>query len=290
MIMVAVLNMFEAVFQGSLYGIVGQLPSACTNALVSGMAIAGVFSSLAQIISLAIGEADPIISGIIYFVIADVFLILALVFYYVMRNMNFYKECKKASRDKMVTNLKPKSAKAYWIVFKKIWWQSFTLGMGLLITLAVYPAVQVYVTSTTPDGQWKDVYFQPTITFLLFNIGDVMGRELPRWIRWPGPRGWKLPCLSLSRVLLVLLIMFCNGEDKTFPTIFHNDAWYIIFNALLGLSNGYVGCLPLIYYPDLLDAEEVELGGTIMGAVMGAGMVVGSLLSPALVALWGPNS
>jgi hypothetical protein len=58
------------------------------------------------------------------------------------------------------------------------------MGMSLLVTLAIFPAVQVYVTSNTEDGPWKDVYFQPTITFLLFNIGDLVGRELPRFLRW----------------------------------------------------------------------------------------------------------
>uniref|UniRef100_A0A2P2IDH8 Equilibrative nucleoside transporter 3-like n=2 Tax=Hirondellea gigas TaxID=1518452 RepID=A0A2P2IDH8_9CRUS len=288
MLLVAILNMFEAVYQGSLYGIAGVLPSACTNALTSGMAVAGVLSSIAQIVSLAIGDADPITSGLVFFLIADVFLVLSLILYYSMRRMDFYKLCKQENQNKRVAQ-SPKTRNAYWIVFKKIWWQSFTLGLGLMITLSIYPAMQLYVTSTTPDGAWKNIYFQPTITFLLFNIGDVLGREMPRWIRWPGSRGWKLPVLCGSRVLLLVAIMFCHGDDKTFPILFYNDAWYIIFNALFGLTNGYFGCLPLIYYPEFVEAEEVELAGTIMGAVMGAGMVIGSFLSPAFVAIWGPN-
>ena len=56
--------------------------------------------------------------------------------------------------------------------------------MSLLVTLTIYPAVQVYITSLSDNSTWRDVYFQPTVTYLLFNIGDVTGRELPRWIRW----------------------------------------------------------------------------------------------------------
>lgn len=38
----------------------------------------------------------------------------------------------------------------------------------------------------------------------------------------------------------------------------------------------------------LLESDELEVGGAIMAAMTGVGMVLGSLLSPALVALWGP--
>ncbi|KAF2355799.1 Equilibrative nucleoside transporter [Trinorchestia longiramus] len=290
LILVAVLNAFEAVFQGSLYGITGQLPSACTNALVSGMAWAGIFSSIAQIISLAIGDADPIRTGIIYFSIADVFILLAIGLYYYMSKILFYKNTLKAKAHLAEEKSSPSSWADYWRVFKKVSKFSFTTGMSLLVTLAIFPAVQVYVTSNTEDGPWKDIYFQPTITFLLFNIGDLCGRELPRWLRWPGPDGWLLPTLCCSRVLIALLIMFCYGADKTFPTLFYSDGVYIFLNLIFGITNGYFGCLPYIYYPPYVEAEEKELAGTIMGAVMGAGMVIGSLLSPAFVALWGPRT
>lgn len=59
-----------------------------------------------------------------------------------------------------------------------------TLGGTLFITLMVYPAVVVYVTSVYPKSRWTEEFFQPTITFLLFNVGDTLGREITRWWRW----------------------------------------------------------------------------------------------------------
>ena len=61
---------------------------------------------------------------------------------------------------------------------------SFTLASGLIIVLSVYPVVQIYVTSVHSPSTWADVYFQPVITFLLFNIFDVIGRETPKLIQW----------------------------------------------------------------------------------------------------------
>ena len=65
----------------------------------------------------------------------------------------------------------------------------------------------------------------------------------------PGPHGYILPLASVARIVLVLLIMLCYGSSKTFPTLFHHDAWYIVFNVLFGITNGYLQCLPVMYYP-----------------------------------------
>ena len=61
---------------------------------------------------------------------------------------------------------------------------AFTLAFGLVIVLCIYPAVEVYVTSVHSPSTWADVYFQPVITFLLFNIFDMLGRETPKYIQW----------------------------------------------------------------------------------------------------------
>ena len=60
----------------------------------------------------------------------------------------------------------------------------FTFALTMTITLTVFPAVQVYVTSSLQASTWTQVYFQPTITFLLFNLFDMVGREVVRWIQW----------------------------------------------------------------------------------------------------------
>lgn len=69
-----------AVGQGSTTGLAGLFHAVCMTSYMSGQTIAGIFSSVARIVSLALGE-EPIQSGLIYFAIADVFLVITIMGY-----------------------------------------------------------------------------------------------------------------------------------------------------------------------------------------------------------------
>ncbi|XP_071516610.1 equilibrative nucleoside transporter 1-like isoform X2 [Panulirus ornatus] len=282
MIIVAIMNVCMAVFQGSSYGLAGLFPSLCMRSMASGQAIAGVFTSLARILSLLVGE-EPVTSGLVFFSIADGFLLLTMAGYIYLTRTGYYARVK--------SGLNPETRSycvSYSIVLKKVWLMGLTFAGTLFVTLMVYPAVLVYITSVFPESQWTEVYFQPTITFLLFNVGDWLGREAPRLVKWPGPHGPLLHVMGSARLVFVPLLMLCHGKDKTFPTVFDHDAFYIVLLFLFAFTNGYISTLTVIYYPSLLESGELEVGGAIMAAMLGVGMVSGSLLSVALVALWGP--
>ncbi|XP_076066625.1 uncharacterized protein LOC143039991 [Oratosquilla oratoria] len=176
-----------------------------------------------------------------------------------------------------------------WKIFLKIWPLAINVGLIYMTTLIVYPSVTVYVTSSLPSSDWTDIYFQPTVTFLLFNIIDVIGRETPRVLQWPGDKGPLLYVLSAARVLLIPLLLLCHGDKKTFPTSFQDDSFYIAFIVLFAFTSGYFSTLSIIYYPSLVSEEERELAGNIMASFLGVGLVIGSAMSPLLVLLWGPG-
>ncbi|RXG69493.1 Equilibrative nucleoside transporter 2 [Armadillidium vulgare] len=292
LIVVALMNAGIAVLQASLYGMIGLFPPVCISALVSGQSLAGIISALSQIISLAIGQEDPVTSGIIYFCLADIYLIISIIAYVSVIKMEFYKE----SMNETQLTLRPEvtSTKLTWKeyikVLRKVFWFGLTLGFIFMVTLAIFPSVEVYVTSVHSPSTWADVYFQPTITFLLFGVADMVGRELSRWITWPGHKGYAFHMLSFSRIIFIPLILLCHGNNKTFPTVFNQDFYYIIINILFGLTDGYFGALAMIFYPRVVEKHETELAGTLMASLMGVGMVLGSCASPGFVALWGPKS
>ncbi|XP_066972148.1 equilibrative nucleoside transporter 1-like isoform X2 [Macrobrachium rosenbergii] len=292
MIIVALLNMAVAVVQASSYGLAGMFPESCMSGVLSGQAISGIFSSVAMIVSLLVGGSD-VISALIFFLIADVTLVLTIAGYIYLTKTKYYVEVKsavvKGEADKKHQRTIGNDWESYRAVLKKVWLMGLTCGGTLLFTLMIYPAVLVYVTSTLPDSRWTEDFFQPTITFLVFNIGDWLGREAPRLVKWPGPDGWGLHIVGAARVIFIPLLMLCHGDNKTFPTLFDNDGYYVALLFLFAFTNGYVMTLALIYYPGLVLEEETELAGTIMGAILGIEMVIGSLLSPAFVALWGPT-
>ncbi|KAK3867927.1 hypothetical protein Pcinc_026654 [Petrolisthes cinctipes] len=302
MVIVAFLNASIAVTLGSCCGLAGIFPDSCMTSWISGQALAGVLSSLARLVSLGVGgEAmDPAISGLIYFLLADAFLSVTIAGYMALRKTSYYvkvkEEVEKAADTQNTQNTHQQGSnrnrrdlRAYLAVLSKIWPMGTTQAITLAITISVFPAVVVYITSSLPDEtRWTQVFYQPTITFLLFNVGDFMGREMSRLVKWPGPRGWLLHVLGVGRVVFVLLLLLCYGHNKTFPTLFYHDAYYIIINSLFSFTNGYIITLTYIYYTEFLDPCEYEMGGGIMVALSGIGVIIGSLVSPGLVKLWGP--
>jgi equilibrative nucleoside transporter 1/2/3 len=70
----------SAVLQGGLFGIVGKFSSRYITAVVSGQALGGIFAALAEIASLCFG-ASSTISAFVYFMVANVMLLLSLAAY-----------------------------------------------------------------------------------------------------------------------------------------------------------------------------------------------------------------
>lgn len=50
--------------------------------------------------------------------------------------------------------------------------------------------------------------------------------------------------------MFIVLLMLCYGHNKTFPILFHHDAYYIVINALFSFTNGYIITLTYIYYTE----------------------------------------
>ena len=55
--------------------------------------------------------------------------------------------------------------------------------------------------------------------------------------------------LAASRIIFIPLILLCNGSNKNFPTLFNNDAYYIVIQICFAFFAGYYGSLTLMYYP-----------------------------------------
>ncbi|XP_010292787.1 PREDICTED: LOW QUALITY PROTEIN: equilibrative nucleoside transporter 3-like, partial [Phaethon lepturus] len=70
---------------------------------------------------------------------------------------------------------------------------------------------------------------QKTLTsFLLYNFADWCGRQITAWIQVPGPKSRLLPAQNQPR-----------AHVRT--VVFNRDVYPVVFTALLGLSNGYLG-------------------------------------------------
>ncbi|KPA76976.1 nucleobase transporter (NT4) [Leptomonas pyrrhocoris] len=158
-----------------------------------------------------------------------------------------------------------------WPVIKKIWPMMLTCFLTFGITYLIYPGIMLAVDSS---NDWYT-----TLIMTVYNFADLFGRIASMWKRlWP-PRN-SILIVAISRIIFVLLIVLCalhKIPSKVPP---------YIFAALMGVSNGFIGTLSIVYSPEtpsLTTDGERAMAGQVTGACLLIGCAVGSLVQLALV-------
>lgn len=172
-------------------------------------------------------------------------------------------------------------------ILKKTWVLGACVFYVFFISIMIFPAVSSGIQSMNKDSgnPLTTTYFVPLTSFLLYNVADFCGRQVTAWLQVPGPTSRVLPLLVISRTVLVPLFMFCNYQPRyhLHNVFFAHDLFPVVFICLLGISNGYLGTLPMIYGPKVVPRELAEPAGVIMSFFLTLGLAVGSAVSVALV-------
>lgn len=280
----------------------GKFPSEYINALISGQALGGIFASVANIISIALG-ASPVESAFIYFVAADITLIVSFGLYIFLSSSEFFLHYStmntfqsKFDRRLNVNNEDGVSNGeeepilgtrfSYRQIIYQIWPYLFSIGLVYIVTLSLFPAVAVLVQSFDRDHgyAWNDDYFTPVACFLLMNMSDYIGRASVVKMTMPNhPRFWTC-ALSVLRIGFFPLMMMCNAQPRThFPVVIQSDVGFIIIMALFGLSNGYISNVCFTAAPKAVAEEGQETAASLMAASLAMGLALGGTLSNAVV-------
>ncbi|XP_031561564.1 equilibrative nucleoside transporter 1-like isoform X2 [Actinia tenebrosa] len=175
--------------------------------------------------------------------------------------------------------------------FLKIFKQIAPLGLSVafvfFVTLASFPGLTSRIKSkSTAKNEWTEKYFIPVSCFLLFNVGDFIGRIIASIFQLP--RGSKLlPILCFVRVVFIPLFFFCNAQPRgeNVPVLFNDDTYFIVFMLLFGISNGYLGSLCMMYGPGLVEKKDSETAGTMMAFLLIVGLGLGAAFSFVVSAL-----
>uniref|UniRef100_A0A3Q0RNL4 Solute carrier family 29 member 3 n=1 Tax=Amphilophus citrinellus TaxID=61819 RepID=A0A3Q0RNL4_AMPCI len=301
LVSVAVVSGASNIFYGSVFGISGHFPMRISQALISGQAMGGTLSALASIADLAIAK-DVTDSALAYFLTADVFILICIITYLLLPKLEYSRSV--AARHSGFHTLPTKSTSSspaemsegggagstippLQPILKKIWLLGLSVLYVFSISIMVFPAVSSGIQSVHKDSgsPWTTTYFVPLSCFLLYNVADLCGRMATAWLQVPGPTSKVLPALVLCRSVMVPLLMFCNYQprDHLHTVVFAHDAYPVLFNCLLGLSNGYLGTLPMIYGPKVVHRELAEATGVVMSFFLTLGLTVGSAFSVLLV-------
>ncbi|CAL1578199.1 unnamed protein product [Knipowitschia caucasica] len=292
LVSVAIVSGASNIFSGSVFGITGYFPMRISQALISGQAMGGTLSAVAAIIDLAAAK-DVTDSALAYFLTADVLILLCIATYLLLPKLEYSRHYMLAAEcsSSVVINEARGRAKVSTPPLQPILRKTWVLGLSVFhvfcISIMVFPAISSGIESMHKDSgsAWTSTFFTPLTSFLLYNVADFCGRQATAWLQVPGPTSRVLPALVLCRSALVPLLMFCNYQprDHLHTVLFTHDVYPIVFNCLLGLSNGYLGTLPMIYGPKVVSRDLAEATGVVMSFFLTLGLAFGSAFSVLIV-------
>ncbi|KAF8897201.1 nucleoside transporter-domain-containing protein [Infundibulicybe gibba] len=154
-----------------------------------------------------------------------------------------------------------------------------------VVTLAVFPPITTSIRPTNPNTH--PLLFS-AVHFLVFNIGDFLGRYIcsfPKLLIWSARR---LLALSLARTLFIPLFLMCNVQRSATaavtPPIINSDFLFMFILLVFGTSNGYLSSLCMMSAPSLEHnprlrgrREDVDVAATVASFCLVGGLVIGSI-------------
>jgi len=302
---VVFININAAIFQGGILGVAGKFPPAYMGAVFSGQAVGGIFASGTNVVFLALG-ATAVQAGFFCFVLSVIFLFTALIAYGVVTRSEFYQHylgeegSKDAEKKPEDSKLLDNGASGPSVPIKvnpvrvllQISPYAAAVLICFLVTLGCFPAITLQVQSTLPkDSAWSKTFYVPVACFLLFNVGDYLGRFLAGLIQLPKPGkvgSYITLFLAIARFGFIPLFLFCNirpAERGLTSVLFESDVAYIIIMLLFSVSNGYIGSICMICGPQVVRSEEAQTAASLMVALLGLGLGTGAFLSNFFVKL-----
>ncbi|KAM4669928.1 equilibrative nucleoside transporter 3 isoform 1-T1 [Amazona ochrocephala] len=308
---VAIVSSASTVFTSSIFGLSSCFPMRNLQALISGQAMGGTISAVASVIDLA-AAANVTDSALAYFLTADIFIVFCIMMYLLLPRLEYSRYYMNSQEESpslatvppdssMEDEAEPEGTRSTSFLAKStgipplrpILQKTALLGFCLFyiffISIIIFPSLSSNIESVSKSSgsPWSTKYFAPLTSFLLYNFADWCGRQITAWIQMPGPKSKLLPTLVLLRTIFLPLFILSNYQPRAQiqAVVFNQDVYPVIFTALLGLSNGYLGTLVIIYGPKIVPKELAEAAGVVMTFYLMVGLAVGSAFSVVIVHL-----
>jgi len=312
--LIATLTLFNGVLQGAGSSIYGKFPVEIIGAQPVGSAIGGLAPSLLNILILGV-QSDEMLTGFICFLVsvvvnlANIGLVAGLLKNeYFLSHKTSLTHDTKAEEDKRrleedesrqssqqelpaVTVAQEMTSK-YKDILKSAWKYHVSVLVIFSTTLVVFPAVVALIQPQNPDpnSMWKTVFFAPVCCFVVYNLFDLSGKYAATYTQWPGPSDagqWTLLILSLLRIGMIPLFMYCNvaPNNRKTEVIFESEWWYLAFLVTFAFSNGYLGNIAFMFTPKVVAPENQEVAAAFAVSDLVIGCGLGSLLSTPVVKL-----
>lgn len=313
--------------QCSLIAMVSLLGPPAMQPLISGQAAVGVLVSLVQFFSSAAGVSTNEVdnpnsraatkAAFIFFGVSTAFTVFSILMHSRLINTTEYRTIvvpfekitdvisPEEEREALVGNgqtvISPKLKPDMLAVIKKNALYNFSVAYGFAVTLAVFPAITSFIRSVhyPPTTLLTHPLIFAALHFLVFNIGDFLGRYLPLipfFQIWDSRSQFYL---SLSRTVFIPIFLACNFRSPSSPpgppeasVVIRSDLIFFLIMLLFGTSNGYINSLVLLAVPSPRrnpwlrhNLHNVEISATIAQFCLIGGLAFGSVLSFGVTAL-----
>ncbi|EDV20151.1 uncharacterized protein TRIADDRAFT_61359 [Trichoplax adhaerens] len=251
-------------YQGSLFGLAGIFPKEYTLALITGQALAGVFTAVVNIISLVDASREKTLLD---------------------------HEDDNSGTEEEYEPIPNEDSRFYRImhILKKTWPVFTAHFLCFTITYGIFPSLPSRVISVNYQSHspLTGPLFIPVACFLIYAVAEVVSGVVSRWILLPRQnQGLSLLFLSISRIAFIPLFLYCNVQPrKHLPVKIYNDVAYIMLVLLFAFSHGYINTLCSMYTPKRVRARFSESAGVLAYFALMAGVTAGTVLSFGLIAI-----
>ncbi|NXX81357.1 S29A3 protein, partial [Urocolius indicus] len=308
---VVIVSGASTVFSSSIFGLSSCFPMENLQALISGQAMGGTISAVASVMDLA-AASTVTDSALAYFLTADIFIVICIMVFLLLPRLEYSRyymssqqespslgamlpgssvedEAQPGDAANIPFLTKRTGIPPVWPILQKTALLGFCLFYVFFISIIIFPSLSSNIESVSKfsGGLWNTKYFAPLTSFLLYNFADWCGRQITAWIQVPGPKSKLLPILVLLRTIFLPLFILSNYQPRAHirTVVFNRDVYPVVFTALLGLSNGYLGTLVMVYGPKIVPKELAEAAGVVMTLYLTLGLAVGSACSVLIVHL-----
>jgi len=299
---VVFINAGAAIYGTSLFGFISSFPSIYIQAICMGQVAGGLFAASTEMLSISF-LPDPVESGLIFFIIACVFIFLNLMCYHYMQKMDYvryYRNPNKAHQaqindnefdsddgevnmpllEKSSADEKRSGLKAVGAAFRQSKFFLLTTFFIFATTYAVYPGILSSVKSMSKtETNFTNKYFIP-LMFLLQSLGDFLSRFIGGIYPLSVDKRKAIGFLAYSRIILIPLAIFCNIQPRSSNNlVFFGDVTFYVLSFMVGLSNGYVCTICLMYIPKVVESSLCEVVSAMGQFFLMFGIVTGSVVS-----------
>jgi len=248
------------------------------------VAISSILSALAGTDNNIPDDAAVSRSAFLYFLFAFLITVVALIGRLTIVKLPFYRnhisivsEC-----DVEQTIIKNEESSSITSVLRATWGLNLSVAYIFIITLMLFPSITSLIKSVDrKNADNNNRFFDDDIFvafhFLLYNVGDWIGRIMPLSPYFQIVQTRALMLLSFSRTIFIPLFLLCNivvSDQRLLPTIINNDIVYFAIVILFSISNGWICSLCMMAAPKLKSIEN-NADKAMVGGVMSFSLVLG---------------